>query len=179
MFQFAAFPMMFFCVYYMPEQFNDTMWLLSFVSHRASLQWDPSVIWLWPGALRRAPASPRPSLLHRIPVLLATTPFQEPEQPRHPVLRLTGVHAFGNVTGATSTNMSDTLTVSLSSQCCCCCCSLPHLPLAALLLLPDYCIVLHCPLPTHHPTLLAVWLLILWWKVAVTLPGIASSTVCV
>lgn len=130
------------------------MWLLSFVSHRGSLQWDPSVIWLWPGALRRAPASPRPSILHRIPVLLSTTPLQEPEQPRHPVLRLAGVHAVGNVTGSTPTNMSDMLTVSLSSQCCCCCCSLPHLPLAAPLLLPDYCIVLLCPLSTHHPTLL-------------------------
>ncbi len=83
------------------------MWPLSLVSCRSSLQWDPSVIWLWPGALRGAPASPRPSILYWISVLLATTPIQEPEQPRHPVFWLSGVHTVGNVTWYTSTNVSE------------------------------------------------------------------------
>lgn len=129
------------------------MSLLFFVSHRGSVQWDPSIIRLWPGALRRAPAPPRPSVLHWISVLLAKAPLQEPEQPRHPVLRLSGVHAVGNVTGSTPTSTSDAWTVSLSPRCCLCC-SLLHLPLA-LLSFPGYCVVLHCPLSTHHPTLFA------------------------
>lgn len=88
------------------------------VSHRGSLQRDPSVIWLWPGALRRAPRSRRFSVLFRISYLLSSAPFKNAEQPRHPVVWLSGVHAVGNVPGSTFANMTDMLTVSLISQCC-------------------------------------------------------------
>lgn len=107
------------------------------VSYRGSLQRNSSVIWLRPGAVRRAPGSPRVSLLHWISYLLSTALFKDPEQPRHPVVWLSGVHAVGNVIGSTPTNMSDMLTMSLSS----------------LLLSPLCCLVLHCPRFTHHSIL--------------------------
>lgn len=77
------------------------MWLLSFVPNRSALQRDPFLIWLWHGAHTGAPASSWPSLLHRVAVALAAPPLQEPEQPRHPVVRVSGVHAVGNVPGST------------------------------------------------------------------------------
>lgn len=130
------------------------MWLLSFVSDRGSLQWDPSIIWLRPGALGRAPASPRSSILHRI----------------------SGVHAVGNVTGSTSTSMSH---VNCVSQPTVLLLLLSHLPPAALLLFPGYCIVLHCPLSTHHPTLLAALTSHSVRKSCCSSVCQASSTVCV
>lgn len=74
-----------------------TIVLCPCASHRDSLQRNPSVIWLWPGAGWGAPGSPPLSLLRRLSYLLSTAPLQDPEQPRHPVVWLPGVHAVGKV----------------------------------------------------------------------------------
>lgn len=67
------------------------------VSHRGVLQRKLSIIWLRPGAFRRAWASPRTSVLHRISYLLATAPLQNQEQPRQPVIWFSGLPAVGSV----------------------------------------------------------------------------------
>lgn len=65
------------------------------VSHRE--QRKLSIIWLRPGAFRRAWASPRTSVLHGISYLLATAPLQNQEQPRQPVIWFSGLPAVGSV----------------------------------------------------------------------------------
>lgn len=67
------------------------------VSHRSVLQRKLSVIWLRPGAFRRAWATPRTSDLHGISFLLATAPLQNQEQPRQPVIWFSGLPAVGSV----------------------------------------------------------------------------------
>lgn len=85
------------------------------VSHRGVLQRKLSVIWLRPGAFRRAWAPPRTSVLHGISFLLATAPLQNPEQP---VIWFFGLPAVGSVALMTTVrHVNCAASSSLPSHC--------------------------------------------------------------
>ena len=71
--------------------------------HRGPLQRDPSFLWLRPGGQRGQPEPPRPPALRHLPLPVTAPPLQKPQQPRNTLLRLSGVHSLGNVTGSTAT----------------------------------------------------------------------------
>lgn len=78
-------------------QFQQQQSEVSFFSiYRWAFHWDPSFLWLRCRPGRGTAAAPWHSAVHRrLTVLLAAPQLQEPEQPRHSVLRISGVLQVG------------------------------------------------------------------------------------